>query len=140
MTVLFDTVDGCVLTIQDIHSSIPFTTPSDALFSSLFVKFKGTVPMELFEAMLALFRHADFHSSAVTIQKSEGILDRISIQRQQIAKDRNSMRVTVQIACRPPTACLSQAGNKPHTCTPCRVYRIATTPFSSYDRTVFSSL
>lgn len=110
MTSLFENVVGDVLRIQDFHSSIPFTTPSDALFSSMFVKFQST-PMELFDAMLALFRHADFHSNAVTIQKSEDILDRISIQRQQIAKDRNSRRVTIQIAASSPTSCHPQATN-----------------------------
>lgn len=110
MTVLFDNVDGCILTIQSIHSSIPFTTPSDALFGSLFVKFND-VSLEVFDAMLALFRHADFHPNAVTFKGPEDISEHIAVQRQRNARNRDSSRVNDQNEARPPIACHPQATN-----------------------------
>lgn len=55
MALLFENVRGCDLTIKDFHSSISFPTPSDALFSSFFIKYTGIVPMSLFDELLALF-------------------------------------------------------------------------------------
>lgn len=90
MALLFENVRGCDLTIEDFHSSISFPTPSDALFSSFFIKYTGTVPMSLFDELLALFRHDDFHPDQVTIQEPENIMNHIASERQLIAKERNS--------------------------------------------------
>lgn len=38
-------VVGSTLNDQYIHSSLPFSSPADALLGSLFVKYKSTVPM-----------------------------------------------------------------------------------------------
>lgn len=55
-------VVGSTLNDQYIHSSLPFGSPADALLGSLFVKYKSTVPMVLFDDLLALFRHSDFQT------------------------------------------------------------------------------
>lgn len=92
MAMLFENVTGCVLTIdtKDLHSSIPFPSPSDALFSSLLMKYADIVQMKLFDDLLALFRYADFHSDQVTMQKPEDVMDHIANHRQLTAKERNS--------------------------------------------------
>lgn len=81
MTSFLDDVQGCVLYIQDLHSKITFTTPSDALLTSLFIKYGRTTPLELFDDFLSLFQHADFRADGVTMKSSEDIMDHIAEQR-----------------------------------------------------------
>lgn len=81
MTFLFDNVQGCALYVQDLHSKIAFTTPSDALLTSLFIKYVRTTPLELFDDFLSLFQHADFRADGVTMKSSEDIMDHIAEQR-----------------------------------------------------------
>lgn len=85
-------VVGSTLNDQYIHSSLPFSSPADALLGSLFVKYKSTVPMVLFDDLLALFRHSDFQTDAVSFKKTEDILDHIALQRRMIARNRNQVR------------------------------------------------
>lgn len=85
-------VVGSTLNYQYIHSSLPFSSPADALLGSLFVKYKSTVPIELFDDLLALFRHSDFQTDAVSFKKTEDILDHIALQRRLIASNRNQVR------------------------------------------------
>lgn len=85
-------VVGSTLTDQYIHSSLLFTSPADALLGSLFIKYKNTVPIELFDDLLALFRHSDFQTDAVSFKKTEDILDHIALQRRLIASNRNQVR------------------------------------------------
>lgn len=85
-------VVGSTLNDQYIHSSLPFSSPADALLGSLFVKYKSTVPMVLFDDLLALFRHSDFQTDAVSFKKTEDILDHIALQRRMTARNRNQVR------------------------------------------------
>lgn len=81
MTSLFDNVQGCVLYIQELHSKIAFTTPSDALLTSFFIKYSRKVPLELFDDLFSIFQHADFHADRITMKISEDIMDHIAEQR-----------------------------------------------------------
>lgn len=81
MNSLFDNVQGCVLYVQDLRSRIAFTTPSDALLTSLFIKYGRTTPLELFDDFLSLFQRADFHTDGVTMKSSDDIMDHIAEQR-----------------------------------------------------------
>lgn len=85
-----DNVRGRVLDIKKIHSSISFSTPSDALASSLFIKYVDAagVPLSLFDDLFTLFRHADFRADRVTLQRSEDILDRVANERRAIVFSR----------------------------------------------------
>lgn len=85
MALLLENVRGCDLTIKDFHSSISFPTPSDALFSSFFIKYTGIVPMSLFDELLALFRQNAFHPDQVTILEPDNIINHIASERQSIA-------------------------------------------------------
>lgn len=89
-----ENVRACILDINKIHSSISFNTPSDALVSSLFIKYTDAtgMPLSLFDDLLTLFRHADFHADGVTFHTSEDILDRIAAERRIITNDRATPR------------------------------------------------
>lgn len=102
-----DNVRGRVLDIKKIHSSISFNTPSDALVSSLFIKYVDAagVPLSLFDDLFALFRHSEFRADGVTFLRSENILDRIADERRAIAFSRS--RVQEQKA-EPDTATIVQ--------------------------------
>lgn len=89
-----DNVRGSVLDIKKIHSCVSFNTPSDALISSLFIKYTDAtgMPLSLFDDLLLLFRHTDFRADGVTFHTSENILDRIAAERRIIANDRTISR------------------------------------------------
>lgn len=90
-------VRGHVLVMDELHSSIPFASTSDALFTSLFSKYKDTVLTKFFDDLLALFQHPEFRSDRVTLRGMFDLFDHIAAQRQIIARNRNEQRTCGQL-------------------------------------------
>ena len=77
---LFANVDSCRLHIEKYHTSITFSTTSDALLSSLYVKHStilGLKAIDLFDDILQLLRLERFFPHELTIRESFDIIDRI---------------------------------------------------------------
>lgn len=104
MDLPFRNVLGCALTINNLHASAKFPTSSDALFASIFVKYEK-LPLSLFDDLLSLFRHNEFHHSDVTMQKAEDIMDHIAEGRRASAREREKrcIQKTAQTDCPVPT-------------------------------------
>lgn len=101
-------VRGHVLDLDELHSSIPFASTSDALFTSLLLKHKKNALMTVFDEVLALFRHPEFRSDRVTLWKSDDIYVHIADQRQIIAQNRNRRRTRGQTSSKLHSATQSQ--------------------------------
>lgn len=93
---------GHILDLDELHSSLPFASPSDALFTSLSIKHKKSTLSTvlalstIFDDVLALFRHPEFSSGKVTVQGTDDIYVHIANQRQIIAQNRNRKRASGQ--------------------------------------------
>lgn len=95
-----DNVDGCMLDIEALASSIPFPTPSDALFAAFVLKYTN-MTMELFDDLFTLFNHPEFRSETLEMKRIEDILGHISEKRRSIARDRGAERNEAAV-CRQP--------------------------------------
>lgn len=91
-------VRGHVLDIDDLHFSITFTSTSDTLFTSLFLKHKKDALMTVFDGVLALFRHLDFRLDRVTLRETEDVYVHVAHQRQIIAQNRRSRKRNINQA------------------------------------------
>lgn len=84
--------------MSEPHSTTSFASPSDTLFASLVIKYKDAVAKELFDDVLALFRHPEFRSDRVTLRESDHIFNtvRIADQEQVTTRSRATERIGAQ--------------------------------------------
>lgn len=95
-----DNVDGCMLDVKVLAASIPFPTPSDAMFASFVLKYTN-MTMELFDDLFTLFNHPGFCPETLQMKRIEDILGHISEKRRSIARDRGAERNEAAV-CRQP--------------------------------------
>ena len=90
MKSFLENVNGCCLTALDIHSSIVFPSPSDAMFAALILKYSD-VTLEIFDDILSLLQRRDFRASDIRFRRPEEYMEHILSQRREIAKTRQSI-------------------------------------------------
>ena len=87
MLSFLDNVDGCVLHMKKLHTTVSFPTESDALFASFFTNY-ATTSLTIFDDFLSLLRHPKFNVEELATNNSSELMDHISKQRQIFAERR----------------------------------------------------
>lgn len=82
-----DTVETNAVHLQNIHSTISFSSKSDALFAA-FVSRYPTLQWYIVDDLLAMFQDVSFLSNNVTFKCAEDISDRIAKERRSLASAR----------------------------------------------------
>lgn len=83
--------------MNEPHSTSSFASPSDALFATLVNKYKDVVAKELFDDVLALFRHPEFRSERVTLRETDDIFVTVHIADQEQVTARSRLRAVERI-------------------------------------------
>ena len=76
-----DNVNGCNLRMPNVHTEVPFSSASDAMFASLFTTYAGAT-LALFDDILCLLRHPGFRAEDLVIKDSSDLMGHISKHRQ----------------------------------------------------------